>query len=91
MKSKVILTKKWAAMEKLVEGSAFVTGGGSGNGRAIALAFARRGTPVAVMDLRTQAAEAVAAEIRSGGGRASALIGDVSVWDDTSNALSERP
>ena len=51
-------------MSELADGAAFVTGGGSGIGREIALAFARLGTPVAVMDLHTETAEQVAEQGR---------------------------
>ena len=75
-------------MSELAEGAAFVTGGGSGIGREIALAFARLGTPVGVMDLRTDAAERVAEEIRAAGGTAAAVQGDVSRPDDVDRAVS---
>lgn len=57
---------------------ACVTGAGSGIGRGIALALAARGAAVAVCDIRAEAAEAVAAEIATAGGRALALGLDVS-------------
>jgi len=56
---------------------AFVTGGGSGIGRGLAEHFGAAGLVVAVADLDSAAAEAVAAGIRAGGGRASAHRVDV--------------
>lgn len=49
---------------------ALVTGGGSGIGRASALRLAEEGASVVVTDIRDRSGEAVAAEIRSAGGRA---------------------
>jgi NAD(P)-dependent dehydrogenase (short-subunit alcohol dehydrogenase family) len=51
---------------------ALVTGGSRGIGRAIALLLARHGATVGVASRRLEACEAVAAEIRAAGGRASA-------------------
>ena len=75
-------------MSELADGAAFVTGGGSGIGREIALAFARLGTPVAVMDLHTETAEQVAEEIQATGSRAVAVAGDVSRPDEVDRAVS---
>jgi NAD(P)-dependent dehydrogenase (short-subunit alcohol dehydrogenase family) len=61
----------------LLEGRvAFVTGAGSGIGRAGALAMAREGAMVAVTDIDGPKAEAVAAEIRAAGGQAEAIALD---------------
>lgn len=57
--------------------TAVITGGGSGIGRAIALKFARNGATVVILDVNENDAEAVAAEITSGGGAASAHPCDV--------------
>jgi 3-hydroxybutyrate dehydrogenase len=58
--------------------SALVTGAASGIGKAIALRFAREGARVAIADLKKEAAEATAKEIRAGAGTALGLAVDVS-------------
>lgn len=63
---------------KLENRVAVVTGGGSGIGAEICRVFAREGAAVAVTDLRLEAAEHVAEEIRAAGGRAEAWAFDVS-------------
>ncbi len=66
-----------------LDGAAVViTGGGSGIGRASALAFAERGAAVAVSDLSEERAQAVAAEIAGAGGRAVAMEVDVTEEGD---------
>jgi len=72
----------------LVSGIAFVTGGGSGIGRAIAEAFAAAGTPVAVMDLLPEGATETTERIRGRGGRAELLRGDVGRWEDVDAAVT---
>ena len=47
---------------RLKDKSAIVTGGGSGIGRATALAMAAEGANVAIFDINEEAAQAVAAE-----------------------------
>lgn len=56
--------------------AAIVTGAGTGIGRAIALALGRSGAAVAVNDLSPDHADAVAEDIRAGGGRAFDWTGD---------------
>ena len=58
---------------------ALVTGAGAGIGRATALALARAGADVAVNDLRPDAVERVAGEVRALGRRVLAVPADVSV------------
>jgi NAD(P)-dependent dehydrogenase (short-subunit alcohol dehydrogenase family) len=58
-----------------------VTGAGQGNGRAIALGFARKGSRVIVTDVRADLAEATATDIRNTGGTAWAFALDVSNVD----------
>lgn len=60
---------------------AIVTGGAGGIGRAACVALAREGAAVAVVDLRQDAADEVAAAIWADGGRAIALGADVSSED----------
>lgn len=56
---------------------AIVTGAGSGIGRATAQMFAREGAAVGVLDVRGEAAEEVASQIRAAGGSALGLAADV--------------
>jgi len=65
---------------------AFVTGAGSGIGRAGALALAAQGALVVVSDLDGQAAQAVADAITAAGGQAEALALDVT--DDAALAAA---
>jgi NAD(P)-dependent dehydrogenase (short-subunit alcohol dehydrogenase family) len=66
-----------------------VTGAGSGIGEATALRFGAEGAAVAAADLSSPAADAVAARIREGGGRAIALQADISREADC-RALVEK-
>ena len=72
----------------LLGGSAFVSGGGSGIGRAIALALASQGAAVAVMDLLPEGGKETVAAIATKGGRATFVPGDVSRWDVVDRAVA---
>jgi NAD(P)-dependent dehydrogenase (short-subunit alcohol dehydrogenase family) len=75
-------------MNELVSGCAVVTGGGSGLGRAIAVALAAGGAPVAVVDLMPEGGGETVAVIRDKGGRATFVGADVSRWDDVDRAVA---
>src|SRR5689334_7945332 len=64
-------------MTRLAGKTAVVTGGGGGIGGATCRRFAREGARVAVLDVRLEAAEAVAAAARDAGGTAQALRCDI--------------
>lgn len=68
-------------MNGLVGMTAYVTGGGSGIGRATSLRLASEGARVAVVDRNLEAAQAVAKEIDTEGGTAAAIHCDVTVAD----------
>ena len=73
---------------RLAGKSAIVTGGAGGIGRATSLALAAEGARVAVVDLKQDAAEAVAAEIRAAGGEAIAFGADVSAEPDVERVVA---
>jgi len=70
-------------MAKLSNRVAWITGGGRGIGRAIALAFAREGGSVAISARTDDELEAVADEIRALGSRALAVHADAMSLQDT--------
>ena len=66
---------------------AFVTGAGSGIGKATAIRLAAGGAKVVVLSRTAKEIEATADEIKASGGDALALTADVSVEDDTRKAV----
>ena len=61
--------------------TAIVTGGGRGIGEGIARVLAREGANVVVMGRHVDEVEAVAGSITGSGGRAIAVVADVTRWD----------
>lgn len=57
--------------------TAFVTGGGGGIGRAIAIRLAEAGADVAIFDIIAERAEEAAEQVRGSGQRALPIVGDV--------------
>jgi NAD(P)-dependent dehydrogenase (short-subunit alcohol dehydrogenase family) len=74
-------------MGKLSGKVALVTGGGSGIGRAASLKFAEEGAQVAVVDVDEAAARSVAKEILDVGGKAVAIVADVSSAADAAQMV----
>lgn len=76
-------------------GAAIVTGGGSGNGRvpsigeAVCQLLARRGHPVAVLDISPDAADQTVSAITAEGGRAIAVIADLTREAECERAIAE--
>jgi len=73
----------------LVGKSAFVTGGGSGIGRGIALRLAEQGAKVALLGRTASKLEEAAAAIRAAGGVASVHPADVRTYADVERALND--
>ncbi|HWY44061.1 MAG TPA: SDR family NAD(P)-dependent oxidoreductase [Candidatus Sulfotelmatobacter sp.] len=74
-------------MTRLAGKVALITGGGTGIGRGTALAFAREGAKVAVAGRRLEKLQAVVEEIEGSGGKAIAVVCDVSRAADAQNAV----
>jgi len=68
---------------------AIVTGSGQGIGRAIALALAREGASVVIVDWNENTARDVAAEINAAGGKSIALQVDISDADQVGSMVQQ--
>ena len=69
---------------------AIVTGAGQGIGRATALAFARAGAAVVCVDIKGDAAKAVADEVARIGDRSLAITADLGDVQAIDRMVSER-
>lgn len=75
-------------MNRFQDKVVLVTGGGSGIGRATALAFAREGAMVLVAGRRPRPVEETAAIIQEAGGRGEAMAVDVTKEEDVARLIS---
>lgn len=75
-------------MQRLSGKVAFITGGGTGIGRACALLFAREGASVAIAGRRKEPLEEAVREIQAGGGYAIAIPCDVGDRKSVEGALA---
>jgi NAD(P)-dependent dehydrogenase (short-subunit alcohol dehydrogenase family) len=81
--------EKLSPAGRLAGKAALVTGGGTGIGRAIALAFAREGAKVAVAGRRLEKLHETIAELKKHGGELLALQCDVANAGDAERAVAE--
>lgn len=74
---------------RLREKVALLAGVGAGMGRATALLFAQEGATVAVAARGRERLDETVALVRSAGGQAAALVGDISVRSETERMVAE--
>lgn len=68
---------------------ALVTGAGQGIGRGIALRLAKDGAAIMLVDMKAEALEAVAAEVRALGRKAATFVADISDRDQVYAAIAQ--
>jgi 3-oxoacyl-[acyl-carrier protein] reductase len=66
---------------------AVVTGASRGIGRSISLALSAAGATIVAMDMDQAATDAVVAELKAAGGKALAVVGNVTVPEDTERMI----
>ena len=66
---------------------AIITGASRGIGRSIALALAAQGTTIVAVDMDQASTEAVVAELQAAGGKALAVVGNVTVSADVERMI----
>ncbi|MEO9659686.1 MULTISPECIES: SDR family NAD(P)-dependent oxidoreductase [Maribacter] len=74
-------------MKQLENKVALVTGAGSGIGKAVAVLYAKEGAKVIVNDINEENGQAVVKQIKSEGGEAFFIEGDVSKDEDIQNLI----
>jgi NAD(P)-dependent dehydrogenase (short-subunit alcohol dehydrogenase family) len=72
---------------RLAGKTAFVTGGGNGIGREIALTFSRHGARAVTMDINAAANHETARIIQENGGKCECVEGDISVAAEVERAF----
>ncbi|MEO8629458.1 MAG: SDR family NAD(P)-dependent oxidoreductase, partial [Betaproteobacteria bacterium] len=76
-------------MNRLIGKKALVTGAARGIGHAIAIAYAKEGADVAILDLKQENAEVTAKEARALGVNSIAVAADVSNEEQVKRAIAE--
>ena len=74
---------------RLVDKVALITGAGSGIGRATAVLFASEGASIAAADVGAESVQETVDSITADGGRATALIGDVTNSEDAQRLVND--
>ncbi|WP_066217809.1 SDR family NAD(P)-dependent oxidoreductase [Formosa haliotis] len=74
-------------MKQLENKVALVTGAGSGIGKAVAFLYAKEGAKVIINDINEENGQGVVNQIKSEGGEASFIEGDVSKEEDVQNLI----